>query len=38
MIGNQQQEKNPAKNTNMWRLNNMLLNNKWTTEEIKEEI
>ena len=22
----------------MWRLNNMLLNNKWVTEEIKEEI
>ena len=27
-----------AKNTNMWRLNNMLLNNQWITEEIKEEI
>ena len=26
------------KNTNMWRLNNMLLNNQWTTEETKEEI
>ena len=22
----------------MWRLNNMLLNNQWSTEEIKEEI
>ena len=22
----------------MWRLNNMLLNNQWITEEIKEEI
>ena len=22
----------------MWRLNNMLLNNKWLIEEIKEEI
>ena len=22
----------------MWRLNNMLLNNKWITEAIKEEI
>ena len=22
----------------MWRLNNMLLNNQWVTEEIKEEI
>ena len=37
MTGNQQQEKT-AKNTNMWRLNNMLLNNQWITEEIKEEI
>ena len=27
-----------AKNTNMWRLNNMLQNNQWITEEIKEEI
>ena len=24
--------------TNMWRLNNMLLNNQWITEEIKEEL
>ena len=32
-----QQEKN-AKTTNMWRLNNMILNNQWITEEIKEEI
>ena len=24
--------------TNTWRLNNMLLNNPWATEEIKEEI
>ena len=30
--------KKTAKNTNTWRLNNMLLNNKWITEEIKEEI
>ena len=30
-------EKN-VKNTNTWRLNNMLLNNKEITEEIKEEI
>ena len=22
----------------MWKLNNMLLNNQWVTEEIKEEI
>ena len=27
-----------VKNANTWRLNNMLLNNQWTTEEIKEEI
>ena len=26
------------KNTNTWRLNNVLLNNQWITEEIKEEI
>ena len=26
------------KTTNTWRLNNMLLNNQWITEEIKEEI
>ena len=31
-------KKKTAKNTNMWRLNNMLLNIKWITEEIKEEI
>ena len=31
-------EKKTAKNTYMWRLNNMLLNNQWLTEEIKEEI
>ena len=30
--------KNLQKTTNMWRLNNMLLNNQWITEEIKEEI
>ena len=30
--------KKTAKNTNTWRLNNMLLNNQWITEEIKEEI
>ena len=27
-----------AKNTNSWRLNNTLLNNKEVTEEIKKEI
>ena len=30
--------KKAVKNTNMWRLNNMVLNNQWITEEIKEEI
>ena len=30
-------EKN-VKNTNIWRLNNMLVNNQEITEEIKEEI
>ena len=29
------EEKKP---TNTWRLNNMLLNNQWLTEEFKEEI
>ena len=38
MTRNQQHEKKTAKNTNTWRLNNMLLNNQWITEEIKEEI
>ena len=38
MTGNQQQGKKTAKNTNMWSLNTMLLNNQWITEEIKEEI
>ena len=33
----QLQEKN-VKNTNTWRLNNMLQNNQGITEEIKEEI
>ena len=31
-------KKKLPKNTNTWRLNNMLLNNQWITEEIKEEI
>ena len=31
-------KKKTAKNTNTWRLNNILLNNQWITEEIKEEI
>ena len=30
--------KKTAKNTNTWRLNNMLLNNQDITEEIKEEM
>ena len=34
---NQLQEKK-CKTTNMWRLNNMQLNNQWVTEEVKEEI
>ena len=37
MTRNQQQQKT-TKNTNTWKLNNMLLNNQWITEEIKEEI
>ena len=31
-------KKKTAENTNTWRLNNMLLNNQWITEEIKEQI
>ena len=31
-------KKKTVKNTNTWRLNNMLLNNQWITEEIKEDI
>ena len=31
-------KKKTAKNTNTWRLNNMILNNQWITEEITEEI
>ena len=31
-------KKKTTKNTNTLRLNNMLLNNQWITEEIKEEI
>ena len=30
-------EKKTAKNTKLWRLN-MLLNNQWITEDMKEEI
>ena len=31
-------KKKTAKNTNPWKLNNMLLNIQWIIEEIKEEI
>ena len=31
-------KKKTAKNTNIWRLNNMLLNKQWDTEKIKKEI
>ena len=31
-------QRKTIKNTNLWRLNNMLLNNQWITEEIKKEI
>ena len=31
-------KKKTVKNTNTWRLNNMLLNNQWITAEIKDEI
>ena len=31
-------KKKTAKNTNSWKLNNMLLNNQRIIEEIKEEI
>ena len=34
----QLQEKKNIKNTNIWRLNNTLLNNQQITEEIKKEI
>ena len=31
-------KKKAVKTTNTWRLNSMLVNNQWITEEIKEEI
>ena len=31
-------KKRTLKNTKTWRLNSMLLNNQWITEELKEEI
>ena len=30
--------KNTEKNTNTWKLNNILLNSEWVNDEIKEEI
>ena len=38
VINYRKKKKKPCKNTNTWRLNNMLLNNRWITEEIKEKI
>ena len=35
---NQIQKKKSVKNTNTWKLNNMLLNNQKITEEMKEYI
>ena len=35
---NYKKKKELQKTTNTWRLNNMLLNNQWVTEDIKEEI
>jgi len=31
-------KKKSGKTTNIWRLNNMLLNSEWVNQEIKEEI
>ena len=31
-------KKKTVKNTNTWRLNNMLLDNQWINKEIKEEL
>ena len=30
--------KKNGKNTNMWRLNNMLIKNQWVNQELKEKI
>ena len=35
---NYKEKKTLGKNTNTWRLNNMLLNNQWVNKEIKEEL
>ena len=37
-LGINNNNKNPEKNTNIWELNTMLLNNQWIIEEIQEEI
>ena len=34
---NYKKKKKTLRNTNIWRLNSMLLKNHWITEEIKEE-
>ena len=31
-------KKNTEKHTKTWKLNNMLLNNEWVNNEIKEEV
>ena len=38
MSTTEKKEKKTIKNTNIWRLSNMLLNNQEITEEIKKEI
>ena len=35
---NYKKETTKKTHTNMWRLNNMLLNNQWVTENIKKKI
>ena len=35
---NYKEKNNLEKNPNTWKLNNILLNNQWLNEEIKEEI
>ena len=37
-VNYRKKKKKTIKNTNIWRLNNMLLNNQQITEEIKKEI
>ena len=38
MSTTEKKEKKTIKNTNIWKLNNMLLNNKKIIEEVKKEI